>query len=183
MRKLLFLCATLLLISCMSKQEQMIKEFEETFGETKTDLSFKAKEIKFLGSITAKDSIDYYIDIFRASFKYPPETVDELLTTLRREVHYHDSLKAAIANSSERGREYQFYKEVLIKYEPEISFQKRIYEGINKYMSSSPDSVIGNKWECCYTIKNPFLNNVRQEIVNQYLFNADNSKLISHLNE
>ncbi|MHB9143678.1 MAG: hypothetical protein ACYC25_17610, partial [Paludibacter sp.] len=51
----------LLLVACgQSKTEKLILDYEQTIGNTKTDLSMKIQELKETGKITGLDSLNFY---------------------------------------------------------------------------------------------------------------------------
>lgn len=179
---------SIVLFSCSSsKPEMLIKQFEETVdAKTKIDLSFKVKEIHLIGSIVAKDSIDYYVSSFMLRFNDSPKTADGILKMAKKELpngeHVLDSLKTKIIELKNKGTEYQYIQDIVDRFEPSIILIRNAHNCLEKFIST-PEKVIGNKWKCTYTIVNPMLNNAKQEITNGYIFNRDNSKLISRLGE
>lgn len=185
MKNLIFILS-MFCVSCSPGKEELIKQFEETTGNTKTDLFFKVKEIHLIGTITAKDSLEYYVKLFKDKFYDSPNSSDEILKMIKTELSGEanekliDSLKNSIVENKTKGKEYQVLQDVIDRYEPMIILGKKVQRGIEKYSPLS-NEIIGNKWQCTYTIKNPMLNNTKQEITNQYLFNGNNSKLISRL--
>ena len=153
---------------------------------TKIDLSFKVKEMNFIGKIIAKDSIDYYIRECKLKFTDMPNTPEDILKVTTKELkggeHVLDSIKAELINLKSKGKEYQYLQDVADRFEPSIKLMRRIHDCLTNYIST-PEMIIGNKWKCTYSIVNPMLNNAKQEITNIYLFNGNNSKLISRLTD
>jgi hypothetical protein len=185
MKKLItyFLFSTVLLLGCsLSNKEKLIKEYEETFdGKTKIDLSFKVKDTQFIGAITGKDSLNYFVKIFKERFSDSPETPEEILKQLKIELPKSekslDDINKAIDKDKNSGDDYQTLQNWLDKYEPTVLFMRKAHDGIEKYISIK-GKILANKWQCTYTIKNPILNNAKQEITNQYIFNTENSKIL-----
>lgn len=163
-----------LLLSCTpSKIEKLISDYEQTIGNTKTDLSLKIHELKEVQKITGKDSSNFFkakvdstIKILSGdkikTFKSINGTLDTLVNSYTHilEMDYSD-----------------FYAEKL-KYWSEIRTKLRInnlkafkYEIVN-------DSILAIKYNCTYTIKNPILNNAKQTISKSYYVSKNLSKVL-----
>ena len=188
MKKLItcVLFSIILFLGCsLSNKEKLIKEYEETFdGKTKIDLSFKVKDTQFIGTITGKDSLDYFVKIFKERFSDSPKTPEEILKQINIELPKCEKslndINKDIDKYKNSGDDYQTLQNWLDRNEPTVLFMRKAHYGIEKYISIQ-EKIIGNKWQCTFTIKNPILNNAKQEITNQYIFNDDNSKIITRV--
>ena len=82
--------------------------------------------------------------------------------------------------------------ENIISMEKEILdlIESKNYKDLNKEITmlldkkdsfSIQDSIIGNIWDCTYTIINPALNNAKQTFDAKYLFSPDNELLLKKI--
>lgn len=190
------LFAIIMLASCQSDQEKLILNYEQTLGETKIDLSMSIDELEFVGTITGTDSINILItDAFGS-----PITVDSIQRMVIR-------LDSIVADWVSYGVKYDslFYSESSKSYadmnmelidiytKARIDAEKgrlkaalmlrevsNVQTDVNNY-GLTPDKVLGNKWSCVYTIKNPLLGNAEQTITKTYVFSPDNTSILSVL--
>tara|TARA_R110000868_G_scaffold76573_3_gene220128 strand:- start:9590 stop:10192 length:603 start_codon:yes stop_codon:yes gene_type:complete len=188
------LFAIFMLASCQSDQEKLILNHEQTLGETKIDLSMSVEELEFVGTITGSDSINILItDAFGS-----PITTD----SIQRMVTMLDSTMADWASYgvkydslfySESSKSYADMNMELIdiytkaridaekgrlKVELLLLEVSNVQTKVNNY-GSTPDKVLGNKWSCVYTIKNPLLGNAEQTITKTYVFSPDNKSILT----
>jgi len=196
MKKTIFLIAAIIsLMSCQSKQEKLIKEHEERINDKTTiDLKLKVKELNQVGVSTAKDSLEYYSNL-----------IEIAASKLKIKIQYE--LQETQANYDNKKIEYKYesnpsikaiYKKSMSSSENIISMEKEIldliesknYKDLNKEITmlldkkdsfSIQDSIIGNIWDCTYTIINPALNNAKQTFDAKYLFSPDNELLLKKI--
>lgn len=180
---LFFVFAVLLFTSCLQngRQKQLISDREQTIGGTKTDLSLKIKSLKKVKTITAKDSCDYMMK------GYEKWNLDSINTEINRSKDmyklYSDSAAMVDAGTIDLKDSYfhihkEYYNNMSGIYYSNVTLLERAKE-----YYENPSKTLANIWNCTYTIKNPFLNNIEQELTKQYLFNADNSYIIDDLSE
>jgi hypothetical protein len=177
MKNILIVLLCFILFSCSpSKVEKLISDYEQTIGNTKTDLSLKIQELKEIGKITGKDSSDFYkskIDSFK-TLMYPHSNID----TISSFKIYIDASK--LANDWKRlNEEYPDYK-YLKKAELWNDFKTEFKSFDLKFSEykEKNDSVLAIKYNCTYTIKNPLLNNAKQTISKTYYVSKDLNKIL-----
>lgn len=175
-------------ISCSSaNKEKLIKDYEQTIdSHTKIDLSLKVKELNLINKVTVEDSIKIFLNQFKARFRDCPQNIRDLLSQCKKELNGGekalDSMKIKVAKLKMEGEGYQYLQNVIDKYEPSINLMIKARDFLDKNIDY-PSKTIGNKWKCVYTIINPMLNNAKQEITRIYIFNEDNSKIITKLTD
>lgn len=180
MKNVLILFALLLFVSCTDKKKELIADYEQTVGDTKTDLKLKVKSLVKVKEITGLDSLKFqYKKVNDGKYK---EAIEELIleaeTTIKQTQHKRDSVANAMLNEPDYLRNYtEDYIEKLDEYLAIYSDLLNEVKHHRTYLERK-DKTIANIWECTFTIVNPMLNNVKQEITKQYLFNADNSEII-----
>jgi hypothetical protein len=150
------------LYSCgMSKEEQLVSDYEQLIEGTKIDLNLKVKESKLIGETFYADSIaelSEYID-----FK-----VNEKIEQLGR--IYQDSPDELES----------FVK--LYRGDKKETFLEAPYKKLLFYQEN-PSKKIGEVWQMTYTINNPLLGGVEQELTKKYLINPEKTKIISTISE
>lgn len=189
MKKIFFVSVLAgVLLSCgPSKVEKLILAYEQTIGNTKTDLSMKIQKLKDVGKITGNDSLKVLLSTFEIKkaekIEYLTKSIKQdsiLLLKSKKDASDPDvgfiyqssvELYSDLIKSSKKAIE--IYKTDCKGTFLEISFQE-----IKKY-ESIKDSVLEIKYDCTYTIKNPFLNNVTQTIKKTYYISSDLNKVIS----
>ncbi len=187
MKQLLFTCLScLLLISCDSKQGKAIKDYEQTVGNTKLDLSISIKSLTLIKEFTGIDSLKLFTeeiydgttDSLISELNKTKNYIDEFLSL--RDI-YKDSLDMELSKLKPRYEYVSYYQGLYDLYnnEDRISSHKKsipIYEKAI-YYSNNRDKILGNIWKCTYKIKNPILN-ITQEITKEYFFSPDNSTIL-----
>lgn len=175
MKNIILIIVLFVIVSCTpSKVEKLISDYEQTIGGTKTELSFKIQELKEVGKITGKDSAMFYqakVDSLvmqlsgkdLKSFESINQTIDTLIYSYTRicKMNYTEFY----------GKKLNYWTE--IKSNLQINNLESLKYEILK------DSVLAVKFDCTYTIKNPFLNNVKQTIEKTYYISTDLNKIIS----
>lgn len=175
MKKLIiYLFSVLFLMSCTDKKKQLISDYEQTIGQTKTDLNFKVNSLEFVKSITAEDSLNVLLkDVC-------PLNKDSINQKISFSNTYVTKFEDLIKKFSElqydefNNRQIELYKQ----YIAQLNYIKEKCTSSLKFIDN-PKKIICNKWKCSYSIKNPFLNGVEQTITKYYLFNPENDKIIS----
>jgi len=198
MKKSMYLILTVLLLaSCESKQAKIIKDYEQKIDEnTVIDLNLKVKELDQIGLAFAKDSFDHYVvltdslaDIIKWEYKSKLDNnqFDYNLEEIKYKYETDPTMKKLI-------------KEIMDAIQDGIEIEKRVlskienkdYRKITDEMDAlldkrdqfiNQDSVIGNIWECKYSILNPMLNNAKQTLNAKYLFSSDNENLIRKIKD
>ena len=180
-KSIIILFSVFFLFSCTDKKKQLISDYEQTIGETKTDLKLKVNSLEFVKSITAKDSFNILSDTIKLMTDIKGKlTVD----TLDKEIKYCDiQMNETMAKFDKYSKEEatESTPELLRSYSGLISSYSYCIEICLRAKSyiDKKDQPLMNKWKCSYTIKNPYLNNVEQTITKYYFFNPDNTKIIS----
>ena len=188
MKKLIIFGLGLFLLSCTSKQAEEIGKFEQTSGNTFTDLSFKVVKLKKVKTITANDSLDFY---FRNDNK--TYNLDSLELDLKKNTDYLNDMQNKynayidsfnVENNKRKPNivALDYYRNMAEMSSPVNFLDVKINVDIlnqSKIYFANPDSVLGNLWECTYSIKNPLIDDAKQELTNQYFFSPDNNTLLS----
>ena len=188
MKKLIIFGLGLFLLSCTSKQGEEIGRFEQTSGDTFTDLSFKVIKLKKVKTITANDSLDFYfrntnktynLDSLESDLKKNTDYLDDMQN---KYTAYIDSFNVENEKSKPNIGALDYYREMADIANPanylEITNDIAILNQSKVYFAK-PDSILGNLWECTYSIKNPLMDDAKQELTDQYIFSPDNQMLIS----
>lgn len=192
MKKYLLFFVSLFLLSCNNKQHDLIKDFEQTVDGVKTDMSMKILQLDNVGVLTYKDSLLFYcdnpleceLDSIITSINYTESYIADFKN---KGLLYKDSLEKELNKKTPISYEIEYYRSLYELYSKEdaltshLEYLALLYK-IKTY-AESPETAIGNIWYCKYSIINPFLNNAKQEISKKYLFNSDNSKIISIFND
>lgn len=195
-----------ILVSCsQSKEELLISDYEQTIGNTKTNLNLKFEKVEFIKDITTKDSLE----ILR---KYFNEKRDKKIKEFEFEINSdemsNEKFKNIINNDKTNNNEIDnilndFIYGNVSKKELQISINEnkiniiqnryniKLYKGdckgtpleetynkIKELENKNLDSILSKEYDVVYTIKNPFLNNVEQTISRKYYFNSDISRIL-----
>jgi hypothetical protein len=171
----------ILVTSCSpTKEEKIIMDFEQNIGGTKTDLSMKIKSLEPAGVVKAADSVLIYDEKIKNG-------------TERMITFYKNRLSQSLSS-------IQTY--TLLKDKEEVARLKRLMQSdtlsiknfengeiekteyadwyaTNKIYKANPDSVLLTKYKCTYTIKNPLLNNVEQELTKLYYISNSGKIVLS----
>lgn len=166
----------ILMLACgQSKIETLIADHEQNFGGTITDLSFKAKEVKLIGSWSTLDSAAVYasrIDSIKAIY-FKGENIDSISS--------YSALDEIDSMAVTYRRMYESFGDIMyLKHERQWVQNKMNFLNLmeNHNQFHSVDTPLYNIYECTYTIKNPFLNNAVQTITNKYFITPDESKIV-----
>lgn len=191
MKKLLLIGLSITIFSCgKSKEEELIASHVQKIGETKTDLSFKMISLDKVKDITAKDSLE----ILQSHFN---EKKTGKLEELRGNVElYEEYIKKYKTKLEEENKSntsiVEMYQEFITEYEADVKRNKEFiekYEGdckgtflepvlssINEYKEKEQE-ILATKFDAVYSIKNPLLNDAKQEINKEFIVNAERTKI------
>lgn len=179
----LLLLAAAVFASCSNKVENAIKDYEQTIGSTKIDLSMSIKKLNKVKEYTGADSAQVIADASKISVDSIPLKVEQykkhVAESKEKYQLYKDS--AQMERNKVRPESYMimYYENVADIYEPDDN-EDAIMAAMEQalYYYNNPEKVLGNLWDCTYTIKNPLLD-MKQEISKQYLFNADDTEILA----
>jgi len=175
MKNFVFILVGLVLfISCSSDpREQIISDYEQTTGDTKTDLSLRVIRIINLGSVTANDSLS----ILEPEF-------------IRKRDEKIESIKESIIQDMKDKKEFP---SIAYIYDTTINISNRFlklystnckgtfledqYNRIQEFKKDT-SKIIYNKAKVTYSIKNPMMNYAKQEITKIYMFSSNNDSII-----
>ena len=171
MKSFVFILFVVALFSSCSNdpREQIISDYEQTSGDTKTDLSLNVLEIIELGSVNAIDSLKILVPNFEAKKR---EHINFLMERIEE-----DKKSPAISSTNEMT--IKIWEDGIKKYESDCkgTFLEEDYNRI-KRLESDTSKILYNKVKVTYSIKNPFLNNVKQELTKVYMFTPDNKIIL-----
>lgn len=171
MKKILpLLLFALLFVSCQNKYEKAIADFEQTIGDTKTDLNFKVIEIKEIKRMTVADSIEYCKKEGAIMVENAKKELDLAIKDYKEDSAYiknlfPNTLDEDVARSS-RNR-MNLAKD---KHDYALGFEAYWKK---RYENRDPSEVLIAVVECKYSINNPFLNNAKQELTRTYAMSAN----------
>lgn len=188
------LVITLTTISCQkSKEEILIADYAQTLGSAKMDLNFKLQRLEKIKDITANDSALILTLTFEEKKKIKLEQLSESLNDSTMLKFYKEQLELAKKNKalnslvesytsnikSER-EAIQQTKNYIELYNGDCkgTFLEPLYISIKEY-ETSPEKLLATEYNVTYSIENPLLNNVKQEINGVFVLNADRTKVIS----
>lgn len=196
MKKIMFFIGMYFLISCSpSKEEQLISDYEQTIGNTKTNLNLKFNKVEFVKDITSKDSLDNLI-------KYFNEEQGNMIKKIERDLKLSEENLVVNKKILNILKDYEFSRkmyqkkidslELIIKVSHEYiekyngdckgTFLEETLNKINK-LETNLDSVLSKEYDVVYTINNPLLNNVEQTISKTYFIDSDLTKIIKVTND
>lgn len=180
MKNLTILIGLFILVSCSpSKEELLISDFEQTIGNTKTNLNLKFNKLEFIKNITWKDSLDFYIEYFE---KKRDEKINELEESIQMNKNILNTITIEpikIFKSKEFEIENKKKQSQIDLYKSDCkgTFLEEVYSIINT-PNLNRDSILSKVYDVVYTIKNPMLNNVEQTISKTYYLNSDLTKIL-----
>lgn len=190
MKNFTFLIGLFILISCsQSKEELLISDYEQTIGNTKTNLNLKFNKFEFIKDITWKDSLELLTVYFKEKKEKKIEQFEILKNSDIDDLEsYKVYLKKEKYNSNkvmlkeyidEREKSIQGYNESIELYNGDCkgTFLEDVYSKINN-PNLNGDSILSKVYDVVYTIKNPLLNNVEQTISKTYYLNSDLTKIL-----
>jgi len=178
MYKIFTLLVLLGVVGCTPGPESIVKlisDHEQTLENTKIDLSLEIQELNKTGYILNRDSLNYYNSKLDSIKRIIDNRLHKKLTDYSVTEKVIDSVKEyySILNAK------TFSKSSLDSF---LVWSHRgmimsIYQ-IKSGQFFDDDSIYVNKWLCTYSIKNPFLNNVKQTITKTYLIYPDESGIL-----
>ncbi len=191
MKKLVFIIFVVVVFSSCSSdpREQLVSDYEQTSGDTKTDLSLKVLKIVELGSVTANDSLMILEPEFAKNRDEKIESLKEIIQSNNVTIEYYrEEAKNNKYPSIRKGnlKSAQFWEDINKGFEESIeiynsdckeTFLESIYNRINDFKNDT-SRILYNKAKVTYSIKNPFLNNVKQELTKVYMFTPDNKIIL-----
>jgi len=182
-----------ILFSCtnMSKEKNLIKDYEQNFDGTITDLSLKIHDIERTRTIFASDSLTIaskYLETKRASkiaelkiaisgdkedIRISAKKLTDRKKLYEWEINYFEN---KIASKEESIKNWQ---DAIANYEGDCknTFLEETYNNVQKY-KANPSSILAYEYKVTYSIKNPFLNNVKQTITKNYIINPSLTKIL-----
>lgn len=168
-----------------SPLEQAILDFEQVIDGTKTDLAMEIKSLKKIEPLTFSDSAKILADSLQVSSEREIDAarrrIDKFTILIREQllIMTEATLKARAEQAEKTANKYKSiidsdYKRIEI-------YQSADYENTAlagtykklKRFEASPDSVLADKYECIYTIKNPLLNYAEQELHKVYFITPE----------
>lgn len=154
----------------------LISDYEQTIGNTKTDLSLDIQELKNVGYVLNRDSMRFYGDKIESlkSTLCKVLKVDSVKTKDMESIV--DSMRKHYSDLNDKNLDYASLDSFII-WNRRSSFLMRNSIYYNKF-SFKRDSVYVNKWLCTYSIKNPLLNNAKQTITKTYFIYSDESGIL-----
>lgn len=193
MKNVILLFIVLFLASCTKpKEEQMLYEYidnnmKKLVNVSANDANYKLISINETGTITGKDSMDYYKGLFlqsfyskdspnasnlndTLSFSYVKQRVQSIIDTANKIILYNIELDQEYKNyeQEEERDKYNEYMKNLIYWE--LSFDQ---------YSKLKDSVLSHKYDVSYSIKNPMMNNTKQTFEKVVYSDRANTKIIN----
>lgn len=190
MKNFILIIGLFILISCSpSKEELLIFDYEQTIGNTKTDLNLKFVKLEFVKDITSRDSLEFLRNYFNEKktnkikeFEYDitRDSLNNVINKLMVETMIDKHTKEIYQGNVDRMEEdIKRYREWIDIYNGDCkgTFLEEIYIKINKF-EKNLDSILSKEYDVIYTIKNPMLNNVEQTISKKYYFNSKISKIL-----
>jgi hypothetical protein len=181
---------SLCLLSCSSDpRKQLISDHEQIIDGTKTDLSLKIISLKDLGSVSAKDSLKILEPDFVKQRDQKIQTLNSSIQSFQEllvsdiEKSKHEEFQEIRENHLESAKFWEDQinemKESIESYKNDCkdTFLETMYKRISDYKSDT-NKILLNKVQATYSIKNPFLNNVKQELTKIYMFTPNNDSII-----
>jgi len=153
----------LLTVSCKNEKIEAISNHEQFFADgVKTDLSFKCKELKKIKDIYVIDSINY------CESKLPKshDSISSYLNILDKYITTCDEL---LNHYETWDDDYDYW----MRNKQETIEQKKFVENYIQY-TKEENKLLCTEYVCVYTIKNPLLGGVKQEITKTYYISPNN---------
>lgn len=187
--KIGILFLTMALLSCNSKEKELISDYEQTLGNTKIDLNLKFNQLELVKEITSADSLEVLSKFFNKEKSNKIIKLNEYLKTSEKQIENYKRLvnlendidvKKIYQSGLEREKLYsEDLRNDIISLNSdcsgtslEITFNK-----IEKF-KKSPDSLLCKVYNVEYTIVNPMLNNAKQTISKAYYLSPDIDKVL-----
>jgi len=183
--KFWFVFSLILLCACSTNSEvkNLIKDYEQIVNGVKTDLNLKIVSLDKFGKVSNNDSLKYYFEQYKKGFDKDIAdrmTLDSMINRFSMAVITFKELNKSYNESMNKETSIElkeFYLKLMIEVEKNIHNDSVSLIVLKKY-STNKDSIIGNIYKCKYTIHNPFLNNVKQEIEKTYVVSTDNKLIL-----
>ena len=164
MKKLVLFVSVILFATACAKspEEQLISDYEQQIDGNKIDLNLQIVEIKPVGEVTAQDSLSEYKAYLEMKSSEKIESLERSKNIYSEQKDF-DRIDKAI-------KLYQTdYKDTFL--EPVyLKVQELEKLGEHKY---------GDIYQATYTINNPMLNGVEQEVTNKYLINTSKTEILA----
>lgn len=189
---ILLACLSIILFSCQADPvAELISDYEQRIGGAKTDLSLKIISLKETGPVTGADSLKFYEKEYKATHDEVVEAYNNYENLFDDYIGKSDSLRDRMNELNKRKYSSSINRKVktaLAEHTIYLDSAKRILgkkEPLNKayikltHYQARRDSLLGYKYECNYSLLNPLLNNVKQELSKEYVLNKQKSKILS----
>jgi hypothetical protein len=176
-----------------SPQEISILNQEQVIDGIKTDLSMDIKSLEKVGIVKYGDSTKVLSELIQ---KQATEKILHLLDRSTKYLYEKREYEFTLIVAKTKERKDHAKKTITMLGEWIADNRKRIdnlKEGkysltplapiaarLERY-KASPDSVFAEKYICTYTIKNPLLNNVTQEMTKEYILSLDGTKVFASI--
>ena len=180
----------ILLVSCSpSKEEQLISDYEQTIGNTKTNLNLKFEKVEFVKDITSKDSLLFLTKDFNKKRENIINKIESLIESYEKMISGNKKLKRELKgvkikkttqewiDKDIKNIEKNRVKIELYNGDCKGTFLELTYNKIKK-LETNLDSILCKEYSVVYTINNPMLNNVEQTISKKYFINSEKSKIL-----
>lgn len=192
--------ALALFASCSSDpREQIISDYEQTSGDTKTDLSLKVLKIENLKPFRAIDSLKILLPVFE--YARDEKIADYQIEINKKEKEIKENEKDVIKQEKVYGRtKWDLDKRLLQTNKNLLDANKMTLKLYNKYFNAyktdckgtklevlynriqeykkDTSKILYNKAKATYSIKNPMMNFAKQEITKTYMFTPDNKSIL-----
>jgi len=185
----LLIIASLLTTSCVTKEEKAIGDFLQVKGNVRTDLDFKLKDLEQLEEISARDSALLLTGIKKVENSELPISRIVKNHSIRLEYKRHmrkdlvrkvDSLEDQLKKPGKQPAEVfihlTVYPEMIYNLDKEIRADSIKLLFLIKYQSDSL-KILTRKYRAVYTIINPEMNNLKQEIKRDFYISGDRKKV------
>ena len=176
-----YILISILIISCSTDpREAVIADYVQIIDGTKTNMDFKL--LKFISTDTIKGADQYdkklrilkgVIDLSVGSIKRAQDEYDKYQS-------YSATYRSVYKSMLEDAKESRIKR--INELENFPSSNSKLLEVIDRYEGVS-EKTLGFIAKCTYRINNPLLNSVEQEITKTFVFSADNSSILSTLED
>lgn len=172
-----------------SVHEQAIIDYEQTTGGgTRTDLSMKVISLEKGEDITAEDSVKIFMV---NKFGSDTFTVNKIKSRIHDYTLMYNRLDSLVAKYDSLMQTTKSIDMVDIYADSKEEFDSKRFDYEMKLhnLQSIADSlqllraktgILASVWKCNYSIRNPFLNNVKQELTKSYVFSPQGKILASY---
>lgn len=203
MKRILFVVIAFALFGCKDSSEVMaIKDYLQTYDNSKLDLEVKIKSIEEDGLIIAKDSIAIIDSIVFRLALIERAKLENSIAKEKEKIEM-DSEALAIKRRYESPEVYRIYKngndktnklhQAFIEFCQEgidkinsglyydLTSEIKEYYKIRSRFDSIPEIVLAVKYKCKYEFKNPLLNGIKQETTNTFVLDTLRNKVLMKL--